>query len=399
MDSQVPGSAMPGRRRALQTLLAGLFPLIAMAAFALAAWRQESLRSPARPTAIQAARDYSRIPLDFGRGYQGPDWRLYFNEPDPSAAVADYRGGLDAALAFAIDETRHSLDIATFELNSDAIERAILRAHERGAFVRIVADDEHGLQDPRNPQLRRLRDAGIAIVDDARSGLMHNKFVILDGRAVWTGSWNFTVNGSYRNNNNALALESEAAVRAFQAEFDEMFEARRFGPRSPNGGETRFELGDGAASILFAPEADEPRQLMEEIARAESAIRVMAFVFSLEDLAKAILERANDPAVTVQGVFEARTSTASWSQFPALHCAGAEMRQDGNRYILHHKVIIIDADTVITGSFNFSRSAAEKNDENIVIVRDADIAGLYLDEWRRIWDSAQAVAPSEVDCD
>jgi phosphatidylserine/phosphatidylglycerophosphate/cardiolipin synthase-like enzyme len=74
------------------------------------------------------------------------------------------------------------------------------------------------------------------------------------------------------------------------------------------------------------------------------------------------------------------------------------MRQDGNRYVLHHKVIIIDDHTVITGSFNFSKSAAERNDENIVIVRDAAIAGLYLDEWRRLWDSAQELAPGAVDC-
>ena len=75
------------------------------------------------------------------------------------------------------------------------------------------------------------------------------------------------------------------------------------------------------------------------------------------------------------------------------------MRQDGSRYILHHKVIIIDEDTVITGSFNFSRSAAKSNDENIVIIRDATVAGLYLDEWQRIWASALELAPGAVDCD
>ena len=75
------------------------------------------------------------------------------------------------------------------------------------------------------------------------------------------------------------------------------------------------------------------------------------------------------------------------------------MRQDGSRYVLHHKVIIIDEQTVITGSFNFSKSAAQRNDENIVIIRDATIAGLYLDEWKRIWGSAAELAPDAVDCD
>ena len=66
---------------------------------------------------------------------------------------------------------------------------------------------------------------------------------------------------------------------------------------------------------------------------------------------------------------------------------------------MHHKVIIIDDHTVITGSFNFSRSAEKNNDENIVILRNAAIAELYLQEWQRIWDSAEEPAPDEVVCD
>ena len=111
-----------------------------------------------------------------------------------------------------------------------------------------------------------------------------------------------------------------------------------------------------------------------------------------------MIEKMENPNFVLRGVFEDRNSSASWSQLPTLHCAGAQVRQDGNRYILHHKVIIIDDDTVITGSFNFSNSAAKDNDENIVIIRDAVIAGLYLEEWRRIWDSAQEISPGEVNC-
>ena len=124
----------------------------------------------------------------------------------------------------------------------------------------------------------------------------------------------------------------------------------------------------------------------------------MVFVFSLDELADAIVEKLVDPDFVVRGIFENRNSKASWSQLPPLHCAGAEMRQDGNPYTLHHKVMIIDEEIVITGSFNFSRSAAESNDENIVIIDDAVIAGLYLDEWRRVWDSAEKLQPGEIDC-
>ncbi len=228
---------------------------------------------------------------------------------------------------------------------------------------------------------------------------MHNKFAIIDRKSVWTGSLNFTVNGTYRNNNNILMLESADAVYAFQAEFDEMYERAEFGVTSSDDGIIQFDHAGGDVSIIFAPEADEISALIAEFEGAAQSIRFMTFVFSLDELAEAMLGQAASRSVTLEGVFENRNSLASWSQLPALHCAGAAVRQDGNRYVLHHKVIIIDDHTVITGSFNFSRSAAKNNDENIVIVRNAAIAELYLQEWQRIWDSAEELAPGEVDCD
>ena len=341
---------------------------------------------------------YQEVSIEFGRGYVGKGWQLYFNEPDATIPSSDYENGIDDILAAAIGEATTTLDIAAFELNSDAVYDAIAAAHERGIQVRIVTDDDHGLRDEGNSHLRDLLQAGIPVVDDSRSGLMHNKFVIIDQRTVWTGSLNLTVNGSYRNNNNLLVVHSAQAAAAFQAEFEEMFERKQFGKRSPDDGTVTLDFDGGEVSIIFAAEADEIGALTAEIAQAERSIRFMTFVFSLEELAQAMLLQAENFDFTVEGIFEERNSTANWSQLPALHCAGAKVRQDGNRYILHHKVIIIDEDTVITGSFNFSSSAAERNDENIVIVRNAAIAGLYLDEWQRLWDSAEELASNEVVC-
>ncbi|MDE2749242.1 MAG: phospholipase D-like domain-containing protein [Chloroflexota bacterium] len=385
--------------RWFKTLVAGCFPLILLAALllhGLARPRHKTLTLPQgrseTPTAFREAH------FQFGRGYIGDGWRVYFNEPDAAAEQERYTGGIEMALADAINAARVSLDIAAFELNSEALTQAILDAQGRGLAVRIVTDDEHGLHDDKNDALRRLQAAGVPVVDDGRSGLMHNKFLIVDGQTVWTGSMNFTVNGSYRNNNNLFVMESAAAAETYQAEFDEMFQGAEFGVTSTDDGVNTFTVSGGEASIIFAPEAEEISALKAEIEAAARSIRIMTFVFSLEELAEAILMQAARHGVSVEGVFEKRNSTASWSQLPALHCAGAAMRQDGSRYTLHHKVIIIDDHTVITGSFNYSRSAAERNDENIVIIRDETVAGLYLAEWRRIWNSAQPLAPGAVDC-
>ncbi len=64
------------------------------------------------------------------------------------------------------------------------------------------------------------------------------------------------------------------------------------------------------------------------------------------------------------------------------------MPVDGNRYTMHHKVLIVDAETVVTGSYNFSATAEEKNDENVFIVHSCDVAGRYMDEFAKIWRQA-----------
>ena len=146
--------------------------------------RRRNRRSEIAPSPLSEA--YSEVQFNFGRGYIGEGWQLYFNEPDASAASDSYQGGIDEALVAAIAEARDTLDVAAFELNSEPIYQAILEAHQRGVAVRIVADDDHGLHDDKNTALRDLQAAGVPTIDDGRSGLMHNKFMILDGKTVWT---------------------------------------------------------------------------------------------------------------------------------------------------------------------------------------------------------------------
>lgn len=396
MDDLRKQSSFGRGRRGLRWLLAFVILALGMLLVVLQSVQQE--RARAQHDLAQAA-NYrsSQLELDFGRGYSGAGWQLYFTEPHSKAERADYRGGIDSALAKAIDHTRASLDIAVFDLDNPTIADAILAAHRRDVAVRIVTDDEHGLHN-EDSDLPRLREAGVPIIDDGRSALMHNKFMILDGRTVWTGSMNYTINGAYRHNNNVFALDDAQAVAAYQAEFEEMFLRGEFGPRSTDDGLRSFALEAGEVSVMFGAESDEISPLLTEIAQARESIHFMTFVFSLDELALAMLRQTEEHAVRVRGIFERRSSLADWSVLPELYCAGAEVRQDGNANYLHHKVIIIDEGTVIAGSFNFSRSAARSNDENLLIIRHPEIAALYLDEWQRQWDSATRIREDMVDC-
>ncbi|RMF81417.1 MAG: DUF1669 domain-containing protein [Chloroflexi bacterium] len=355
--------------------------------------------TPAQPTTVAnaPAGTVNSISFPFGVGAQKDFWQVYFTAPSGSRDESTYVGGIDTALATAIRNTQSTLDIAAFEFNNPVLTEAVLDAAERGVQVRIVTDDDHGLHDEHST-IRQFIQAGIPVVDDDRSGLMHNKFMIMDGSTVWMGSWNYTINGTYRNNNNALALRSRRAVENYQAEFDEMFNEHRFGSTSPqNTPNPRFTQDGVPIEVYFASEDEVAEAIINHINQAESSIRFMAFSFTLDAIRDAILARAAD-GVEVQGIFETTGSQTRFSELTPFFCNGLPMRQDGGPFILHHKVFIIDDDTVLTGSFNFSRSATQSNDENMIVIQDADLAAQYLAEFDRRWNEGRLPDPEKLTC-
>jgi phosphatidylserine/phosphatidylglycerophosphate/cardiolipin synthase-like enzyme len=233
------------------------------------------------------------------------------------------------------------------------------------------------------------------VVDDNRSALMHNKFMIIDSLVVWTGSTNYTVNDVYRNNNNMISLRSRRAVEAYQAEFDEMFVERRFGPRSPARNTANYNQDGTQIQILFAPENNVLLAVTNAVNGAQSSVRFLAFSFTEDTIGQSVLARAA-AGVSVQGIFERVGSETEFSELTNLFCAGLAVRQDGNRYVLHHKVFIIDETTVLTGSFNFSANATQSNDENLLFIQDPTLARLYIEEFERRW--AEATIPANLRC-
>jgi phosphatidylserine/phosphatidylglycerophosphate/cardiolipin synthase-like enzyme len=100
--------------------------------------------------------------------------------------------------------------------------------------------------------------------------------------------------------------------------------------------------------------------------------------------------------VQIGGVFEKTGSSTSVSQLQTLFCAGAAVRQDGNAYVMHHNVLIVDDAFVTTGSINFSHSGMETNDENLVIIRDPELAAQYEAEFQRQWEIG--TNPQDITC-
>lgn len=333
------------------------------------------------------------LPRDIG--YDGGWWAVLFS---PGKAGDETNGFyiLDKLIGY-IDAAQTSIHLAVFETDATPIAEALVRAHERGVDVRWITDDQHGIDADSKPgrgQFALLEAAGVPVRDDLRSGLMHNKFVIIDGHIVWTGSMNLTHNDVFRNNNNIVVVESPEVAAVYESEFEEMWDGQ-FGPRSPaQSGQDVLDRNGRPFIIRFAPEDDPMAALVQLTGLAERSIRFMAFSFTHDGLGAVMRERSA-AGVDVRGIFETFGSETIYSEMTPLFCAGADVRQDGNPGMLHHKVIIIDDTVVVTGSLNFSDNAADSNDENFLILADEGIAQLYLEEFERRWAEAR---PPNADC-
>lgn len=317
----------------------------------------------------------------------GSAWyQVYFTSPRYPDKNKYHTGGLDERLAAAIDEAQKSVDVAAYDFDLIPVAEALIAAHQRGVQVRLVTDTDN--VDER--AVRSVRRAGIPVVDDDRGGIMHDKFIVIDGSVVWTGSWNLTENGTYRNNNNVVVLRSTGLAENYIAEFEEMFEDTAFGPSSPAATpHPKLKISGVAVENYFAPEDEVADKLVSLLENAQSNIRFMYYSYTHDDIAEAMRNRAL-AGVSVQGVFEGRNAGSQYSEYDKLKgVRGVGVRQDGNPYIMHHKVIIIDDETVVLGSYNLSASADERNDENVLVVHSAEFAAHYLAEFQRVWADAE----------
>jgi phosphatidylserine/phosphatidylglycerophosphate/cardiolipin synthase-like enzyme len=216
-------------------------------------------------------------------------------------------------------------------------------------------------------------------------GLMHNKFCIVDGKKLSTGSMNPTNNGAFKNDNNLLLIDSKVLARNYEDEFQEMWNGTyKKGKHIKN---PVVNIGNITLKNYFCPEDDCAEKVKEELKKAAKTIHFMTFSFTHEGIGNILLLKNKD-GVEVKGVMEARQVT-KYSQFKRLRYQEIDVIKDGNPANMHHKVFIIDGSTVITGSFNPSKGGDSKNDENILVIKDAKIAQLFEEEFEMVYLAGQ----------
>ncbi len=327
----------------------------------------------------------SDVSLPAAYGVTSSWFDLYFTNP-LSAVASQKTGGPDGPVVDAIDSARLSVDAAIYSLSLDSIRDALIRAHQRGVQVRVVMESDN--MDRSDPQA--LKDAGIPLLGDRREGLMHDKFIVIDQSEAWTGSMNFTDSGAYKDNNNLMLIRSTKVADDYETEFNEMFVDDKFGsnvvPATPN---PHVTVNGTALDIYFSPDDHVQTALLNLLNNAQSSIYFLAYSFTADPLGEVIRQKAA-AGLKVAGVMEAdQVKSNIGTEYDTFRAAGLDVHLDGNPGQMHHKVMIIDGQIVVMGSYNFTASAENTNDENVIVIHNADIAAQYMAEFQRVYSVAQ----------
>lgn len=407
----------------------------------------------------------------------------YFNH-NPKASYTDpYRNisrpgdNLEAVLLKEIQLAKKSIFMAVQELRLPLISQALIEKKKAGVDVRVVLENNYNFtvltqRDPstdneheasrltelkafvdvnRNGKIEKselesrdaiymLQNAGIPVMDDSfdasrGSGLMHHKFMIVDGKTTVVSTANFTMScihgdllttSSRGNANSMLLVQAPNFAKIFTDEFSQLWgngKRGNYGHNKTYRGPISTTVKGTKLTVQFSPTSQ--RYNWEEsvngliaahAAKATQSIKALLFVFSDQKLAD-VMEKRNNAGAEVGVIIEPKFAYRDYSEL--LDLMGLQMlnakciyETENNPWkkpakeagmaklaggdVLHHKFAVIDRKTVIVGSQNWSDAANFINDETLIVIQNTGISDQFTQEYDRVKRSASLGAASWV---
>ncbi len=414
--------------------------------------------------------------------------QVYTNHEPASRYTEPYRqqtrdgDDLEQKIVDAIAAAHATVDVAVQELRLPKIAAALVARQAAGVKVRVILENTYSrpfstftaaeiAQQPdrdrgRYEEFRQLVDrnsdgqlsqeeidqgdalvmldrAKIPRLDDtadgsAGSALMHDKFVVVDGRTIIVTSANFTtsdVHGDFKspasrgNANNMLKITSTELAALFTQQFNLMWGDgpggkldSKFGIKKPFHPAQLVTIGSTTVEVQFSPtrpsipwERSSNGLIGKTLSAAKKSVDMALFVFSEQKLVN-LLETVHQNGAEVRALIEPGFAYRSYSE--ALDMLGLALADDckqeaANRPwqnpittvgvprlppgdLLHNKFGIVDQETVITGSHNWTDAANTGNDETVLVVHSAIVAAHYQREFERLYTNAILGIPPAV---
>ncbi len=344
---------------------------------------------------------------------------VYFNKGvDTTVAIAGNAANgnvnFQEKIISRINQAQYSIDIALYSFfGLPNVEQAIIAAKNRGVKIRFVYD-----QRTIQSGAQALLDAGILMNQKPdNSGIMHNKFAIFDARDsnpindwLWMGSWNWT-STELNWQNNVIEINDPAIASNYTVEFEEMWGSNTDIPDSANAKFGKYKSDNTTHNFVvnginiesyFSPSDQTESHIVNSVLTADTSIYFAILSFTSDPISQAIQARHNNYFMNDgRGLISDAKNQGSEFQVLLDMFPNEILDHDGSEK-LHHKFGIVDASNitsnpqVITGSHNWSRSANEKNDENIFIIHDLYIANQYMQAFKTLYNSTGGTTDFEV---
>jgi phosphatidylserine/phosphatidylglycerophosphate/cardiolipin synthase-like enzyme len=365
-------------------------------------------------------------------------YEVYFNKTiDTSVALPNNKANgsinYQTRLVQRIDSAHYSIDMAIYSYDDLVlINQALINALIRGVKIRVIYDSRSN-----QPLMQELINTGIRVQKrpdpSPNTYIMHNKFIIFDGRDttlasvprkwLWGGSANITDAQFNTDVQNVIYIQDESLCNAYTREFEEMWGSHndvnsasngKFGSQKSDNTPHLFNINGKRYECYFSPSDDVQGKILSALDQTHKSINFCVLAYTSTTVENKMKSKFSYPTRMVRGVFDRGQYNSGdsmiFNEMKGIRYGSsynwnppAKVFLESYSGMLHHKYIIIDADSlasspiVETGSYNFTNAAQSGNDENILIIYDSLIANQYYQEFaKRLSDAGGSLNVKQI---
>lgn len=249
----------------------------------------------------------------------------------------------------AINNAKTSIFLSIFSLTDKEILKALKKASERGVQLKIFFDKKHSFKQPQKYLNKKY------LLPIKKSGLMHQKVIVIDNILTFVGSANLT--------KLSLKMHSNLFVGIYKKKIASFLENK-------SSSNLVTTVGSQSMEIIILPEekALAMNRVEKIIDSAASSIDIAMYTFSNKKIANRLIA-AKKRGVDITVVIDSRTaSSASKNLIELLKKEDIDIRISKNIELLHHKYLYVDKKLLLFGSCNFTKAAFSKNSEIVIII-------------------------------
>ena len=311
------------------------------------------------------------------------------------------------ALLYNIDNAKESIDFAIYGIaEQDRIFNALVNAQKRGVKIRWVTDLTENKENIyfdtyKLMQLipsfktdyifheKEYNNSADTKYKFPQTAIMHNKFFIFDNNIVFTGSTNISSSClTGFNSNVAIVIHSRDIANIYKQEFEQMYSGKFHTDKTATLNNKNIELEHIDTSIYFSPEDKTiSNNIIPLIKKAKNYIYIPAFYITHPLLVDELIS-AKQSGVDVKIIVDETSVKGEYVDINKFQENNIQVKVENWAGKMHMKSIIIDDNTLVIGSMNFTKQGENRNDENVIIIKNSTtLTKKYKEHFLKLWNS------------